>query len=135
MVLSPESTHIGGIQNVKGKLKDLILHTVNSMPSSLGNLVSTVPSTETGEYSVNNNATRTANITILEFGLDDDLEKITEISVLFSLAGCYETHDLNTRVTNMYGPIVHLAFTGFIKYVCVTDNYMKLSPIYLITSF
>lgn len=129
MVLAPESTHIGGLQNVKGKLKDLILHTVNTLPSVVGNMQSTVPTTDTGEYSVNNNATRTANITILEFGLADDLEKISEISILFSLAGCYETHELNARVTTTFGPIVHLAFTGRFNFNCLINKMLAQSTI------
>lgn len=113
MVIAPESVPVAAVQNAHAQLKELIVRTVNSPPTSIpgANNLNEAQGNSTGEYSIGN-ATRTSNITVLEFGLEDNLEKIGDISILFSLTGCAETHELNTRITNTFGPIVHIAFTG-----------------------
>ena len=63
------------------------------------------------------NSTRVTNVTVLPFNVYDDLSALPEIVFVFSFLGCVETRDLNTRLTERYGPVGHIALTGTTKYV------------------
>lgn len=109
MVLAPDTLPFEHMAKVKYPLLELISRSVDKQ--QMQQMPSMNENGTTGDYTATN-ITRTANITILQLELDSDLEKITDISVILSLAGCAETHDLNSRITKMFGPVVHIAFTG-----------------------
>lgn len=45
----------------------------------------------------------------------DTLEHIPEISVLFTLLSCEDTHFMSRKITARYGPVVHIGVTGKLR--------------------
>jgi hypothetical protein len=99
------------VLNVDKVDKDFI-EMVNSTINDVANLSSL---SRVQDVFGNENLTRTSEITVvlLDYnGGEIDMEAVPEISVLLTLLGCEETHLYNKKVTDAYGPTVHIAITG-----------------------
>ncbi|CAG7834892.1 unnamed protein product [Allacma fusca] len=74
-------------------------------------IFSTLVNTQKNEDNSTADQEQISNITVVTLDESTDFTTIPDISILITILDCTETFALNTKVTELYGPVVHIAIT------------------------